>query len=215
MSTQDQQRWFAYYRESAKAETPSYSQSLSAIKPARVHQVVALAMSLSERTIESLNRRGVNVETVPTMTSAIQRAESCEIEMVISDLHGTDYYGADLCRRLQQCSPPVLSVILTERANIKDFELCLYSGASMVVGKPCGQDFLILRVLDFLQRDKNQDLDLPNGNESHQTPQSSATSGRPILDQLSQWATTWMQGAQRFLRSGSAGGEHKRDRSAA
>lgn len=107
---------------------------------------------LNEQTLTMLTRMRVAVEQVATLSEAVAKVEAGTVKMVISGLQEAKEAGPELCAKLRAHADEVAWGALTDRTATEDFEAGIQLGAGMVIGTPCSQKLLILRLLDLYRR---------------------------------------------------------------
>lgn len=208
MSQRDEKRWHEYVREVAMEVETSYASSLAALRNAQSTDVIVVSMAVSDRITAAIQGRGLHVQHVSNTAEALELAELPGVHTILADQDGRQYDGLELCRRLGSASNPVQSVLFTHQSRAKNLELSLYSGATMVIAKPCAQDLLLLRLLDLVF---NRSAMFTSEDPSEAIDRSRA---RALRSNLSGWASRWLGSARQWLRPGSRD-ESPSERSAA
>lgn len=208
MSQPDEKRWREYVHDAAAQVEASYASSLAALQAAQSADVIVVSMAVSERMTAEMQRRGLHVQHVANTAEALELVDTPGLHTVLAEQDGPQYDGLELCRRLGNASFPVQSVLFARQSRAKNLELSLYSGASMVIARPCAQDLLLLRLLDLVHNRSAMftQYDALDALDRAQTP--------TLRSNLSGWATRWLGNARQWLRS-TRSAENARERSAA
>jgi DNA-binding NarL/FixJ family response regulator len=213
LASEDHQRWSQFLSRipALAAATASSSARLRPVAPGRATALVVVSQALSPRTVEALQRAGVEVECVPSVDRAAERAHSGAVKMIVCDLQGAEPAGLELCAQLRDKSPEVRVMLLTRRDQEEDFNSGLQAGAATVIGKPCGQKLLVTRILDLYHGESVErsvscaSLAPSDLTGAQRSPQSEPAPGRrSVLGHLSSWALAGLLGARQIF--GSAGG---------
>lgn len=213
LAAEDQKRWSQFLAKipALAAATASSSARLRPVAPGGATALVVVAQALTPQTVQALQRAGVEIESVPSVDRAVERAQSGAVKMIVCDLQGTGPTGIELCEQLRHSRPAVRVMLLSRRDREADFDSGLAAGATTVIGKPCGQKLLVTRILDLYYSESNDELDsgaraLAAGSVQarESAPDVALGQRRGVLRQLSSWALTGLLGARQLFGSAAS-----------
>jgi DNA-binding response OmpR family regulator len=108
--------------------------------------------AIAEPLSRALQREGYAVDTVGDGVTALERATSGDIDLVVLDLGLPGMDGLEVCRRLRPDFPDLPVLMLTARTDEVDFVVGLDAGADDYVSKPFRLAELLARVRALLRR---------------------------------------------------------------
>ncbi|HEX2299832.1 MAG TPA: response regulator transcription factor [Pseudonocardiaceae bacterium] len=114
---------------------------------------------IAEPLSRALQREGHQVVVVADGPSALSRAGTGEVDLLVLDLGLPEMDGLDVCRRLRRVRPEVPVLMLTARTDEVDFVVGLDAGADDYVAKPFRLAELLARVRALLRRSAPEALE--------------------------------------------------------
>ncbi len=100
----------------------------------------------------ALHREGYEVQVVGDGHSALESANSGNVDLLVLDLGLPGIDGLDVCRRLRASGRSIPVLMLTARADEVDFVVGLDAGADDYVAKPFRLAELLARIRALLRR---------------------------------------------------------------
>lgn len=115
--------------------------------------------AIAEPLARALEREGHSVTICSDGPSALKRALSGTVNLVILDLGLPEMDGLEVCRQLRAGHSSVPVLVLTARSDEVDYVVGLDAGADDYVGKPFRLAELLARVRALLRRGGNDVLE--------------------------------------------------------
>lgn len=108
--------------------------------------------TIADAVAYALRSEGLEVESVSTGETALERAAASEFDLLVLDLMLPGLSGLEVCRRLRSASNAVPILMLTARTAEVDRVVGLEAGADDYVVKPFSMPELVARVRAMLRR---------------------------------------------------------------
>jgi two-component system response regulator AtoC len=89
---------------------------------------------------EGLRRRGLNADMADSAQACLKRIDEVAFDVVVTDVEMPGMSGIELCRLLTRRTPPLVTVVVTNRPSA--MTAALASGAFAFLAKPFGLDAL-------------------------------------------------------------------------
>lgn len=201
------ERWDHYLHTAAAISSPSY-RAISGLgkQPARYH-IMTVGYVLPAAVVDILEAQGAWVEHVRTPEQALKQARRGEGDLVVATLGGGSYDGLEICRQLGHMERTPMSVLITSRGVLQDFESGLYASATKVIARPCSFTMLAERLLDLLRSGRQQDEDSDQLSEADSDDELELPAVDPaaqpptLMRQVSQHMSSWWMSARMFFQS--------------
>ena len=104
---------------------------------------------LTETIANDFKRKGFNVYTASSGSSALKVIESHKVDLVVSDIRMPDGDGLSLLEGIRKTSPHIIVILMTGFTDYSE-EDCLKKGAKCVLQKPFIQKQLRAKVFEYL-----------------------------------------------------------------
>lgn len=194
LSTEDKKRWEEFLSKVAALTAATVKSGAKGSKSgasARKKSATVVGNVLTEQTLTMLTRMRVEIERVATLSEALAKVEGGTVKMVISDLQEAKKAGPEITEKLRTHADSVAWGALTDRTAAEDFEDGFRLGVGMVIGTPCSQKLLILRLLDLYRRNHITESSTnltPVAKSSTTLKAVKKSTDKPaVLDKLARW----------------------------